>query len=124
VPIRSGCAWQALQEERVHDGKNRGVRPDGKGKRKNYSHSETGVPGQHSQSEAKVLPEVIPPEPAAELVETFFSLHDVAERTACGGSGLLFTQSLLSQTLALVLYVCFNFCAKVAWLPLASKHGI
>src|SRR5438094_8251543 len=104
---------QALQEERVHDGKNRGVRPDGKGKRKNYSHSETGVPGQHSQSDAKVLPEVIPPEPAAELVETFFSLHDVAERTARGRSGLLFLQSFLSHSLALVLCVCVNVCTQV-----------
>src|SRR5437667_12440261 len=105
---------QALQEERVHDGKNRGVRPDGKGKRKNYTHSETGVPGQHSQSEAKVLPAVIPPESAPGLVETFLSLHDVADRTASGGSGLISTQACLSQTPSLVRYVVLTFGAKVA----------
>src|SRR5580700_1381995 len=113
---------EAFQQERIHNRKNCRIGTDSKRKGKNYRNGETGVPCQHSQAKAKVLPEMIPPEPAAGFVEALFHLHDIAERATCYGSGLRFTQPLFSQALALLLYVCFNFGAKVACLPLPSEH--
>ena len=70
---------KAFQQERVHNRKNCRVGPDRKRQGKDHRNGETGVPRQHSQTEAKVLPEMIPPEPVTGFVEALFGLHDVAE---------------------------------------------
>src|SRR6266481_3061133 len=77
---------------------------------------------QHAQTVAKVLPEMVPPEPASGFVEMFFGMHDVAERASRGSPRLFLSQPLLPQEFALELQMCFDFRAEIARFSLASKH--
>src|ERR1700730_16868892 len=81
---------KTIQQERIHNRKNRGVDTDRKRESEDDGDGETGVARQHAETEAKILAEMIPPKPVTGFVETLFGLHEIAEGAASGGSGVRF----------------------------------
>src|SRR6185369_15229574 len=105
---------KVLEQQGVDDGKDRGVCADRERKGENHGNGETRITHQHANAEANVLPEMIPPQPAAGFVETLLGLEPVAKGTARRSLRVFAAQPLFLQTLGLQLDVGFDLRSEVA----------
>ena len=115
---------QRPEHESIECAEDHGVCANRHGKRHDGNSGKTGRLVQHAEGETKVLPEIIPKEPAAGLVKALLSLCHVAESAARGGSRLSLAYALFPQAVRLQLDMSLHFGAKVTRLALPSEHGL
>src|SRR5262249_26476091 len=105
--------------------KDGGVGADAERQREHDRDGQSPGTPERAPGDAHVLPQVIPPEPAAILVEAFPSPGDIAESPARRGSGGFFPEPVfLLEALGLQLDVGFNLSIEVTRLALASEHRL